>query len=608
MASEWEHRKQLERDLYEKAVGHPLKKSESVDECLGSDMPSSPESFEKECDTIFPSESSEKEVQPHRYPDPSGIEHVTGQMSETVSSPASSFDFSQLCKANLELPKGWIQGLSKNEDCLSLFITKVAEPDHGRLLPTVVLKNIILNSELEPQLYILNQRLEQSTVDSMHCGRINKIEQLNELIKALDHFSVCSGPRLQKELDDGICSVAHKRVDGVWRHNKCSLLVDASSDNKVCMPCRRIKRLVNQNLRRVATPGRDSTRIRVIVSPKTKKRLSKLREKHHTTKKAHKRASTKLSQLEKELERCRTTLQRCEELDIQKHIERGAISENTGISLQEILNAAKRKSAKGRRYSEEWILLCMLLHMRSPTGYKFIHDHGILPVPNVRTLRKYLSSIKVSCGFDANFFAVLETTFSKMEEKHKHGILLIDEIGTRESVAVNSQTLTYTGLIDFGEDGPTATTFKDRANHGLVIMYQSISTKHTQPIAVFASRGPVGGSVLAKLIVKATVLVEKAGAKVHGVVTDGASTNRKFWAEVGVSGKLESLNNSFEHPLDAKRRMWVFSDTPHFIKTVRTRLHNEGVLQVCHIDYFYYFYIVLMYIIQLSDGSRGGAH
>lgn len=155
-------------------------------------------------------------------------------------------------------------------------------------------------------------------------------------------------------------------------------------------------------------------------------------------------------------------------------------------------------------------------------------------------------------------------------------------MATRESVTkVNTKTLTYKGLVDFGKDGEQAADLNDKANHGLVIIFHPLCDDYTQPIAVFASRGPVKGDVLAKLIVKAIVLLENVGAKVHGVVTDGASTNRKFWSEMGISGQRTKLQNSFEHPVAAGRRIFVFSDTPHLIKTIRNRLHGKKILQVC---------------------------
>lgn len=153
-------------------------------------------------------------------------------------------------------------------------------------------------------------------------------------------------------------------------------------------------------------------------------------------------------------------------------------------------------------------------------------------------------------------------------------------MSTRESVTVNTSNLSWTGLQDFGEDTPHSSTLKDKANHGLVIMYQPLNDTYTQPIAVFASKGPVKGDVITSLIMKAIVLMEGVGAKIHGVVTDGARTNRKFWSNVGVSGSADDPKSYFQHPMDVKRRVYVFSDTPHLIKCIRNRLESKGVLKV----------------------------
>lgn len=76
-------------------------------------------------------------------------------------------------------------------------------------------------------------------------------------------------------------------------------------------------------------------------------------------------------------------------------------------------------------------------------------------------------------------------------EKQRKGILLIDEVFLRSSISVNSRTLTYTGLEDFGGELPSRET--EKADHGLVFMWSSLADNFSQPIAVFASKGPVKG-------------------------------------------------------------------------------------------------------------------
>lgn len=142
-----------------------------------------------------------------------------------------------------------------------------------------------------------------------------------------------------------------------------------------------------------------------------------------------------------------------------------------------------------------------------------IYIHNI----NNININRYLSIIDTKCGFDANFLELFKIFIEKKEEINKHGALLIDEMSTRQSVSVKRQNLTYTGLVDFGEDGPQSNNVYEKANHALTMMFQPFADNYTQPIAVFASSGPVNGEIISQLIIKAIILLEKAGAKVHAV-------------------------------------------------------------------------------------------
>lgn len=163
--------------------------------------------------------------------------------------------------------------------------------------------------------------------------------------------------------------------------------------------------------------------------------------------------------------------------------------------------------------------------------------------------------------------------------------MIFDEISLRESISVYTTTLKYSGLIDFGDeeglkDLSKAKCLIDKATHGLVFLFQPLADFYTQLIAVFASKGPVNGLTLAQLVIKAVVLLENAGAKVHGLVSDGAQTNRKVWAELGISGILNDCISHIEHFVDENRQFFIFSDTPHLFKNVRNRLHNNRELMV----------------------------
>lgn len=64
------------------------------------------------------------------------------------------------------------------------------------------------------------------------------------------------------------------------------------------------------------------------------------------------------------------------------------ISNKEQLAIREILKAAKKESPKRHRYSDEWIVLCILLHMRSPVTYRMMYENKILPLPNSRTIRR----------------------------------------------------------------------------------------------------------------------------------------------------------------------------------------------------------------------------
>ena len=143
----------------------------------------------------------------------------------------------------------------------------------------------------------------------------------------------------------------------------------------------------------------------------------------------------------------------------------------------------------------------------------------------------------------------------------------------RISADVLSNSISISGLVDFGEDEYKAKSITEKAHHGLVIMYQPLYNIHSaQPTAVFASKGPVNGETLTKLIVKAIVLLGGIGVTIHGVVSDGASTNRNFWMQFGVSGCIGAVKTYFPRPTNEDTKVFIFSDTPHLLKTIRNRL------------------------------------
>lgn len=84
-----------------------------------------------------------------------------------------------------------------------------------------------------------------------------------------------------------------------------------------------------------------------------------------------------------------------------------------------------------------------------------------------------------------------------MLERNKHGVLLFDAVNLRKSLAVNSSSLTYLGLEDYGSDVENKTCHKEYADHAF--MWQSLESNFNQTIGCFASKGEVKGIFLSYL-------------------------------------------------------------------------------------------------------------
>ncbi|KAH6946427.1 hypothetical protein HPB50_013341 [Hyalomma asiaticum] len=184
--------------------------------------------------------------------------------------------------------------------------------------------------------------------------------------------------------------------------------------------------------------------------------------------------------------------------------------------------------------------------------------------------------VGMQCGSDSEFFEALKTKLNSKTEFERHGMLLFDKILVRQQKTVHSKTLTYTGLVDFGEGDKRCS---ELANHALVFMFCPFSDNYAQPIGVFTSKGTTRATVLSQLVLQAIVMLENAGALVDGIVCDEAATNRKMWAHLGVSGKLDEARNFSEHPVNGERKVFAFSDVPHLFKCVRNRLLKQRLLK-----------------------------
>ena len=75
--------------------------------------------------------------------------------------------------------------------------------------------------------------------------------------------------------------------------------------------------------------------------------------------------------------------------------------------MKEIISAAKKTITNVRRYSEEFIMLCMLMNIRSNSYYEFLRKNEVLALPCTKTIRDYIAMFRTTCGFDEAFLQLL---------------------------------------------------------------------------------------------------------------------------------------------------------------------------------------------------------
>lgn len=86
-----------------------------------------------------------------------------------------------------------------------------------------------------------------------------------------------------------------------------------------------------------------------------------------------------------------------------------------------------------------------------------------MSLPCVKSLRRHLLAVEIGYGFDKHFLKLLKKRCNNKTEYQKKVIIVFDEIFLRESLFVNTRSLMYQGLEDFGVDFDCRTF--EKANH-----------------------------------------------------------------------------------------------------------------------------------------------
>lgn len=306
----------------------------------------------------------------------------------------SLFDniINMLNKKQLHMPRHWVYTQCYNYDArlLVFFLPICQKLENDKDEYTFnCFKEVFLREDMTLQINILKQPILNvpSDISIMPITKtVESKEQLQELLFSVNNFNICSGvDNVMNKIQELEYSEAYKDVCGTWRHKKCLLLVSFIS--KKCKFCSTVRNSLTQKRRRmkiIKSPKRIKLTLPTMIK---QNKLLLLRKKYYKAEKAKKRAKYVANKLKTEFINCMAKIKEVSIISIKDQLKE-KVPQNQLAAIQAMIEATKHKNSKGNRYDEEWILLCMLIHMKSPTTYNFLRDNQILPLPCVTTIRR----------------------------------------------------------------------------------------------------------------------------------------------------------------------------------------------------------------------------
>ena len=89
--------------------------------------------------------------------------------------------------------------------------------------------------------------------------------------------------------------------------------------------------------------------------------------------------------------------------------------------IEMCLMSAKATKSQGRRYTKQWVYICLLLRIKSKKTYSHLRKRDILPLPHPETLARYIRKMGNSYGFQDAMFECLKTKGLEMHPHDRRG-------------------------------------------------------------------------------------------------------------------------------------------------------------------------------------------
>ena len=240
---------------------------------------------------------------------------------------------------------------------------------------------------------------------------------------------------------------------------------------------------------------------------------------------------------------------------------------------------------------------------------------NFLRLPHVNTLKKYLNFTTPKSGFDPVIIQRLveDSKVEDLDDPFKSVSVIYDEMKIKSDLVFRQGTGQLVGFTEMGdineefraferrvEESSDSVAPRDFATYVIVFMVRGIVSSFVYPFGYFASLGFTADQ-LYPCVWEAARVLEAVGFKVRAFISDGASPNRKFY-------RIITTNDIFWAPslFSDNRKIYVFSDFIHLIKTTRNCLensHDNKNTRNMHVSNYPIFYCKLIFILYLKISS-----
>uniref|UniRef100_A0A7M5VCI7 Transposable element P transposase n=1 Tax=Clytia hemisphaerica TaxID=252671 RepID=A0A7M5VCI7_9CNID len=266
-----------------------------------------------------------------------------------------------------------------------------------------------------------------------------------------------------------------------------------------------------------------------------------------------------------------------------------------GILWEQQQKYASLKDKRGMRWHPLIIRWAISIFLKSPATYRHLKAGAFLNLPSETTLNAYSQFCSTNTGFDVKKIEQLlkEIKIDDCKDYEKNVALAFDEMHIKSGLVYDKGSGKLIGFTDLGDINTEIEKFEQQfagsqerplSTQILCFMVRGIYTHLNYPIGFFGTNGCRSDQIY-NCAWEAVRVLEAVGLNVRAFISDGASSNRTFYAihQLPDSSDQDAESNIHKdgtlywcwNRFNVANKIYFFCDVPHLIKTARNNLENS---------------------------------